>query len=137
MRIITIIFVLCYAAQGDTFTNHNIPAVFETGKDMLRWAGHSTRGAATESRLTYKKYNITVYFRCFYSGVTSSEPVAYIEKNGRWYNLVSAIECPFEMEASIKGDSLIFWRVEYLNGKTIKTEFLRFNLLNVDAIFHQ
>ena len=37
------------------------------------------------------------------------------------------------MEATIADDALILWRLDWPNKKKTKTEYLRFNLKNLDA----
>ncbi len=99
---------------------------------MDKWA-NSTFGGAIKQALTYKERKLVVYFRCYTSGVPTSEPVVFVEKGGRWIQVLSAMACPFEMEASIELDELVLWRLEWPKGKRTKTEFLRFRLVNLDV----
>jgi hypothetical protein len=135
MRIFVLSFMLCCAACADTATNANpyAPHAFETTAAMEKWAT-STFGGASKTELTYQKQNLVVYFRCYTSGVPTSEPVVFVEKEGRWIQVLSAMTCRFEMEATIEQDVLILWRLDWPKGKRQKTEFLKFNLTNLDAV---
>jgi len=86
------------------------------------------------TELTYKKQKLVVYFRCYTSGVETSEPYVFVKRDGRWIRVLSAMVCRFAMEATIEGDSLVLWRLEPHGGKVEKTEFLRFNLTNLDGV---
>jgi hypothetical protein len=57
----------------------------------------------------------------------------FVEKDGRWIQVLRAMMCSFDMEATIERDALILWRLEWPKNKMQKTEFLRFNLANLDA----
>jgi hypothetical protein len=135
MRILILSLLLCCAARAaDTTTNANpyAPHAFESAAAMHKWAT-STWGGAKTQEFTYKERKLVVYFRCYTSGVATSEPVVFVEKNGRWIHVLSAMMCSFEMEASIERDALVLWRLEWPKGKRKKTEFLRFTLANLDA----
>jgi hypothetical protein len=135
MRILILSFLLCCAAQAaDTSTNADpyAPHAFESAAAMDKWAT-STFGGAKTQEFTHKERKLVVYFRCYTSGVPTSEPVVFVEKAGRWIQVLSAMSCPFEMEASIERDALVLWRLESQKGKRKKTEFLRFTLANLDA----
>ena len=85
------------------------------------------------TELTYKKQKLVVYFRCYTSGVTTSEPYVFVEKDGRWVRVLTTMMCRFGMEATIEGDALVLWRLEWPKGKKEKTEYLRFDLKTLNA----
>ena len=85
------------------------------------------------NELVYKKRKLVVYFRCYTSGVATSEPIVFVEKDGQWIQILSAMMCRCAMEATIGRDSLILWRLEWPKGVRQKKEFLRFDLANLDA----
>src|SRR6266540_1466969 len=98
MRIVILSLLLCCAACADTLTN-NPPAVFETAAAMHRWAV-STWGGAGMTELTYRKQKLVVYFRSYTSGVATSEPYVFVERDGRWMRVLTAMMCRCEMEAT-------------------------------------
>lgn len=135
MRILLLsLLMFCTARAADPAVNSDpyAPKAFESAAAMHKWAG-STLGGSKKQEFTYKERKLVVYFRCYTSGLPTSEPVAFVEKNGRWIQVLSAMVCRFEMEASIESDALVLWRLEWPNGERKKTEFLRFNLANLDA----
>ena len=85
------------------------------------------------TELTYKKQKLVVYFRSYTSGVATSEPYVFVEKEGRWVRVLTGMMCRCEMEATIEGDALVLWRLDWPNKKKEKTEYLRFNLKTLDA----
>ena len=145
MRVFILLLLLACAAYADTSTNtyatstntydaytNSSPKFFKSAAEMHQWA-MSTWGGAGSAKLTYKKQKLVVYFRSYTSGVPTSEPFVFAEKNGEWKRVLTAMCCGCEMEATIEGDSLILWRVDWPNKKKTKTEYLRFNLKNLDA----
>ncbi len=132
--LILLLLMFCTARAADTAVAANpyAPQAFESAAAMHKWAG-STLGGAKKQEFTYKERQLVVYFRCYTSGLPTSEPVAFVEKNGRWIQVLSAMMCRFEMEATVEGDALVLWRLEWPNGERKKTYFLRFNLANLDA----
>jgi hypothetical protein len=134
MRVFILSVLSCCSAFAADFLSANpyAPQAFESASAMAEWAT-STWGGAKIQELTYKERKLVVYFRCYTSGVPTSEPVVFVEKNGRWIQVLRAMMGSFEMEATIEGDALVLWRLEWPEGTKKKTEFLRFNLENLDA----
>jgi hypothetical protein len=138
MRVFILLLLLSCAAYADTRTNtydsytNSSPKVFESAAEMHKWA-MSTFGGAGVTELTYKKQKLVVYFRCYTSGVATSEPYVFVEKDGRWVRVLTAMMCRCEMEATIEGDALVLWRLDWPKGKKEKTEYLKFDLRNLDA----
>lgn len=135
MRIFILSILFCFGARAADAPDENpyAPYVFESPAAMNQWAT-STWGGAKTQEFNYRKQRLVVYFRSHTSGLPTSQPVVFVEKNGRWIQVLSAMMCRFEMEATMEGDSLILWRLEWPDGKRKKTEFLRFSLTNLDAI---
>jgi len=131
MRIFILSLFLCCAACGDTVTNTS-PTTFATAADMHKWA-MSTWGGAGKTELTYKKHKLVVYFRSYTSGIATSEPFVFVERGGRWVRVLTAMMCRCEMEATIEGDALVLWRLDWPNKKKEKTEYLRFNLKELSS----
>lgn len=138
MRVFILLLLLVGAAYADTRTNtydsytNDSPRVFESGAELHKWAMSSWGGAAMTS-LTYKKQRLVVYFRSYTSGVATSEPYVFVERGGRFERVLTAAVCQCEMEATIEGDALVLWRLDWPNKKKEKTEYLRFNLKTLDA----
>ena len=138
MRVfIFFLFLSCAAYSGtrtniyDSFTNSS-PKVFESAADLHKWA-MSTWGGAGMTELTYKRQKLVVYFRSYTSGIATSEPYVFVEKDGRWVRVLTGMMCRCGMEATIEGDALVLWRLDWPNKKKEKTEYLRFNLKTLDA----
>jgi hypothetical protein len=143
MRVIILLFFCGYIAHADTVTNsydnytfdtytNSSPKLFNSGAELEKWA-NSTCCGYEKTVLWYKKHELVIYFRIYTSGVISYEPFVFVEKNGRWMRVLTAMDCGFLMEATIEGDTLVIWRLDWPEGKKKKTEFLRFDLRNLDA----
>lgn len=138
MRVFMLLLLLVCAAYADTRTNtydsytNSSLKVFESGAELHKWA-MSTWGGAGMTQLTYKKQRLVVYFRSYTSGEATSEPYVFVERGGRWERVLTAAVCRCEMEATIEGDALVLWRLDWPNKKKEKTEYLRFNLKTLDA----
>jgi hypothetical protein len=139
MRIFFILLFICCAAHAETTTNrydsatNSGPSVFAVRADMAKWAT-STWGGAIVKELTYKKQKLVVIFRSYTSGVPTSEPYLYVEKDGHWVRVLTAMMCRDQMEATIEGDNLILWRLKWSKENQVKKiEYLRFDLKNLDA----
>jgi len=132
LRLFILILSLCCAAHADTGPNDNTKS-FASVAELHTWA-NSTWTGASMTKLTYKQHKLLVCFRSYTSGVATSEPFVFLEQDGgRWVRLLTAQMCQCEMEATIKGDSLILWRLDWLNKKKQKTEYLKFNLKTLDT----
>ena len=131
MRTFAVFLLMCSMAHADVPTTANpyAPQAFESEWAMQQWA-NSTWGGARTTELTYNGRKLVVYFRAYTSGLPTSEPVVFVEKEGRWIQVLSAMMCRSEMAATIEGDALVLWRLE---GTKEKTEYARFNLTNLDA----
>ncbi len=138
MRAFILLLLLGLTVYADTDTNrydsytNSSPRVFESITELHKWAG-STWGGAYRTELTYGKQKLVVIFRCYTSGVATSEPYVFVEKDGRWVRVLTAMMCHCEMAATIEGDSLVLWRLDWPKGKIEKTEYLRFNLKNLNG----
>lgn len=139
MRIFFILLFICCAAQAETITNtydlatNSGPSVFAARADMDKWAT-STWGGADVKELTYKNQKLVVIFRCYTSGVATSEPYVYVEKDGHWVRVLTAMMCRDQMGATIEGDNLILWRLKWPKENQVKKmEYLRFDLKNLDG----
>jgi len=137
MRAFILSILLCCAVRADVFPNfrNDHPKVFDSRADMHSWA-KSTWGGTVDTELTYQKYKLVVYIRTYTSGVATSEPFVFMEKNGKWYRILTSMTCPCEMEVGIEGDTLFFWRWEWPlpQGKGEKIEYMRFNLKNLPLL---
>lgn len=103
---------------------------------MTQWA-YSTWGGASTTELTYRGRKLVVYFRSFTSGLPTSQPVVFVEEEGRWIQVLNAMMCRFTMAATIEDNELILWRLEWSEGKKTQTEYLRFNLSILHAAFSE
>ena len=141
MRAFVILLLFSLAAFADTKLSNSSPGTFDTVAAMDEWAQSAFGGAIKEER-TYKEHQLVVYFRSYTSGVATSEPYVFFKKDGKWICLLSTMMCRCEMTATIDGDFLILWRLDYPEGKApslkspgepIKTEYLRLNLKSLNA----
>ena len=132
MRIFAAFIVLCCVASTKGVTNAN-PAGFENAVAMHQWAT-SCFGGADWANLTYKKHKLVVYLRCHTSGRATCEPVVFLERGERWVRVFSATVCPFEMEVTREKAALVLWRLDWTTGKRRRSEFLKFNLEQLDSI---
>ena len=126
----SIIFALMLLFSGVTHAEPEAvsPAVFESEVAMEKWA-YSSFGGGTEERLRYRKQRIRVYLRQHTSGVTTSEPVVFIEKaDHSWFKILHLPVFALGITATIEGDSLILWRLD----EAPKKETKRIELLKLD-----
>ncbi len=130
MRILILILLLSCVAHADTVIT-NDPTVFDSTAAMKKWAD-SAWGGYGMRELTYHNQKLVIYFRSHTSGIVTSEPFVFVERAGRWIRVLTAMTCSFEMDATIEGDALVLWRLSR-DKKKEKTEYLRFNLANLNA----
>ena len=71
--------------------------------------------------------------RCHTSGVATSEPFILVQTESGWRCLFHAATVAFEMEATIEGDRLVLWRLEWPDGKRQRSEFMSYDLRTLDA----
>ena len=129
MRVFILSLLLCCSARADILPT-DYPKVFNSHADMHGWA-MSTWTGTLETELTYQKYKLVVYIRTYTSGQPTSEPFVFMERDGKWYRILTAMTCPCEMEVAIEGDNLIFWRLAWLKGEREKIDYMMFNLKNL------
>jgi hypothetical protein len=136
MRALILAFSICCAGYGETVTN--IPSSFRTTAEMEAWA-MSAWGGTTKTELTYDRRKVVIYFRSHTSGISTSEPHIFMQRDGRWMRILTTITCTFDMEATLEGDALVLWRLEGAetlegqNKRREKTEYLRLNLKALGA----
>ncbi|MGA2616304.1 MAG: hypothetical protein ABSF26_01765 [Thermoguttaceae bacterium] len=108
------------------------PAMFDSAADVIQWANRTSADSARITELSYKGRKLLVVFRSHTLGRYSSEPFVFAEQSGKWVRLLHAATCFFHTEASIDGNWLVLWRLKEPGDKA-KTEFLKYNLLELDA----
>jgi len=132
MRLFILILLLGCSAHAEVSTN-DCPLVFGSLTNLQTWAVSSAFGGGAYSELSYKQHRLVVCFRQFTSGVVTSEPSVYVQKDGNWIRILAAKMCYGDMKATIEGDALVLWRLGLSKDKKEKTEYLRFDLKNLDA----
>ena len=59
---------------------------------------------------------------------STSEPFVFVERAGRWQQLLHVATAPWGAAASVAGDYLVLWRSEGSGKPPHQTEWLRYNL---------
>ena len=105
----------------------------DANAELCREAFSPSWGGATQKGFTYHGRRLFVVIRCHTSGVTTSEPFILVQTESGWRCLFHATTVRFEMEASIEGDRLVLWRLEWPDGKRQRSEFMSYDLRTLDA----
>lgn len=135
MAIVLMLSLACAQAKDKDETPPPEPAMhFESAAALEKWVS-KTWGGARKTELTYKDRKIVVYFRARTSGIRTSEPSVYAERNGSWMRVLTTVTCRCELEASLDGDALVLWRTEQTGDKKQRVEYLRYDLRNLDLIW--
>jgi hypothetical protein len=111
---------------------HDDPKSFESTAAAIDWARKTSAVASPRAELSYKGRKVLVIFRSQMLGGYSSEPFVFVERSGRLVRLVHVEACFFHMEASIRDNWLVLWRMKKPGDKE-KTEFLKYNLDALDV----
>lgn len=121
--------VCCMLAAGSV---HCVAA--DINAQLCREAFSQSFGGATQKGFTYRGRSLLVVIRCHTSGVATSEPFVLVQdKKDGWRCLFHAATSRFDMEATIDGDHLVLWRLDWTAGKKQRTEFIKYDLSTLEA----
>ncbi len=102
-----------------------LPAVFADEDSLRAWAGSSSGGGGNCTELTFGSHRLIVVFRQFTSGVSSTEPSVFTERDGVWRRLLLAETHWFAAaEVTVEGEWLVLWH----HSAAGRDEWLRLNL---------
>lgn len=101
--------------------------------DLCREAFSPSPGGETQKGFIYRGRSLLVVIRCHTSGVATSEPFILVQTERGWRCLFHAATVRFGMEATIEGDRLVLWRLEWLDGKPQRSEFMSYDLRTLDT----
>ena len=123
--------LLCFGwLVSSCSTRRNAP---DANAELSRQAFSPSFGGETQKGFIYGGRSILVVIRRHTSGVPTSEPFVLVQRDGDWHCLFHAATSRFAMEATIEGDRLVLWRVEWPDGKLHRTEFMSYDLRTLDA----
>jgi hypothetical protein len=101
------------------------PTLFPDEGSLREWGCSSSFGGGHCTELTFGSHRLIVVFRRFTSGVDSTEPSVFAERDGVWRRLLLAEPHWFAAaEATVEGQWLVLWR----HSATGRDEWLRLNL---------
>jgi len=108
----------------DTPPEH-LPTLFPDEDSLREWACSSSCGGGHCTELTFGLHRLIVVFRQFTSGMSSTEPSVFAERDGVWRRLFSAETHWFAVaEVTVEGMWLVLWR----HWGARRDEWLRLNL---------
>jgi hypothetical protein len=111
-------------AQSDTPTAH-LPTLFPNEDSLRAWGCSSSFGGGRCTELTFGAHRLIAVFRMLTSGVSSTEPSVFAERDGVWRRLLVAEPRWFAAaEATVEREWLILWR----HSAAGRDQWLRLNL---------
>lgn len=106
--------------------NETRPTLFADEASLRAWGCSSSFGGGHCTELTFGLHRLIAVFRQFTSGVGSTEPSVFVERDGVWRRVLLAETHWFvAAEATIEGNWLILW----LHSSIGRNEWLRLNLV--------
>ena len=114
--------------KPDTVLDTRCPGEFGSEEALRRWGEGSAFGGGWVTEVSFRGYRLVVVFRCHTSGTSSSEPFVFVERAGRWQQLLHVATAPWGAAVSVEGDYLVLWRSEGSGKPPHRTEWLRYNL---------
>jgi hypothetical protein len=102
-----------------------LPAVFADVDSLRAWAESSSAGGGHCTEWTFGSHRLIVVLRQFTSGVDSTEPSVFAERDGVWRRLLLAETHWFAAaEVTVEGKWLVLWH----HSAAGRVEWLRLNL---------
>jgi hypothetical protein len=101
------------------------PELFPDERSLREWGCSSSFGGGHCTDFTFGSHRLIVVFRQFTSGVDSTEPSVFAERDGMWRRLLLAeIHWFAATEATVEGEWLVLWQ----HSAAGRDEWLRLNL---------
>jgi hypothetical protein len=105
--------------------------------ELYREAFSPSWGGAIQKGFRYRGRNLLVVFKCHTSGVATSEPFVFVQTTDGWHCLYHHATERFEMDATVEGDRLLLWRMEWPGDKLQRTEYWSYDLRHLDAASYE
>jgi hypothetical protein len=111
--------------MGQTDRPEILPTLFPDEVSLREWGCSSSPGGGHCTELTFGSHRLIVVLRQFTSGVSSTEPSVFAERDGVWRRLLLAETHWFAAaEVTVKGEWLVLWH----HSAAGRVEWLRLNL---------
>ena len=90
-------------------------------------------GGSEQKGFSYRGHSLLVVFRCNASGRASSEPFVFVQTAKSWHCLFHAADLLSEMDATVEGNELVLWQLDWKGGNFHRNKFWTYDLRQLDA----